>query len=141
MPRVVLGISVVLALGFIGAVWTVACGRMGANPMYAAQLPLVREYVPEGEAVGAGQSGTLGYFRDKVLNLDGKVNPEALRYQGRIREYLQERQVRWFCDWPEYADAYLGEEPEQRGWRLVGEGGGFELWHRQPGATKERTGP
>ncbi|MBM3474631.1 MAG: glycosyltransferase family 39 protein, partial [Armatimonadetes bacterium] len=110
MPRVVLGISVLLSLGLVVTVWALAGGRMGANPMYVAQLPLVRAHVPEGEAVGAGQSGTLGYFRDRVLNLDGKVNPEALRYQGRIREYLQERNVRWFCDWPEYADAYLGEE-------------------------------
>ena len=79
----------ILSLGFIMAVWLLAGGRMGASsPMYAVQLPLVREGVPDGEVVAAGQSGTLGYFRDNVLNLDGKVNPEALQYRGRMREYL-----------------------------------------------------
>ncbi len=29
--------------------------------------------------VGAMQSGTIGYFHDRTVNLDGKVNPQALR--------------------------------------------------------------
>jgi len=138
MPRVVLGACGVLAIGFVGGVWTMACGGRSPSPMYAAQLPLVQAYVPDREAVGAGQSGTLGYFRDGVVNLDGKVNPEALRYRGRIGEYLQERNVRWFCDWPEYAEAYLGDEPEQHGWQLVAESGGFELLHLPDGIVDRR---
>jgi hypothetical protein len=140
-PRLMLAAAAALTVGFIGAVWLLAAGRMGAtSPMYIAQLPLVCENVPDGELAAAGQSGTLGYFRDNVLNLDGKVNPEALQYRGRIWEYLRERNVRWFCDWESYVDTCLGEEPERHGWRVVDEREGFYLLHYGPSAGSEMDG-
>lgn len=39
----------------------------------------VDQHVPEEVWVAAIQTGTLGYFHDKTYNLDGKVNPEALK--------------------------------------------------------------
>jgi hypothetical protein len=136
-PRLMIAAAAVLTAGFIGAVWLIAAGRMGASsPMYVAQLPLVRENVPDNEVAAAGQSGTLGYFRDNVLNLDGKVNPEALKYRGRIWEYLRERNVRWFCDWENYLDTCLGEAPERHGWRVVDERDDFYLLRYAPDADR-----
>lgn len=48
------------------------------NPMFTEQVALVSSVVPPDTAVGAWQSGTLGFWRERVINLDGKVNPEAL---------------------------------------------------------------
>ena len=44
--------------------------------------------------VGAVQTGTLGYFHDRTLNLDGKVNPKALRAvveTGQVMTYVPRR--------------------------------------------------
>ena len=65
------------------------------NPCYRDQLELVETHVPENAWVAAGQSGTLGYFRNHVINLDGKVNPVALEYQRKMPEYLRQLHVNY----------------------------------------------
>lgn len=52
--------------------------------------------------VGAPQSGTLGYFHDRTINLDGKVNPRALqaRANRRLIEYIVcETEINYLADW------------------------------------------
>ncbi|MBI3516759.1 MAG: hypothetical protein HY060_22230 [Proteobacteria bacterium] len=98
--------------------------------VYWEQLALIAEHVPEADAVAAGQTGTLNYFRPRVVNVDGKVNREAIPYQARMWDYLAARDVRWFADWPFYVEKYLGATPEQHGWRQVGAKGYWQLWHR-----------
>jgi hypothetical protein len=65
----------------------------------------VREHVPESTWVGAAQSGTLGFFHDRTINLDGKVNPEALRArkERRIPEYALAKGVDFIVDWADFA--------------------------------------
>ena len=107
-------------------------GRLGggfADTGYQNQVALVEKHVPAGEWVGAPQSGTLGYFRDNVLNLDGKLNPEARPYRRRLREYLNLRGVRWWCDWPPVTNNFLGSDRELYGWVDVDHSGGFILCH------------
>ena len=100
------------------------------NVNYSEQYRLTREHVPASEAVAAGQSGTLIYFRERVINLDGKVNAQALRYQGEIARYLEQLDVRWLCDFPGYAKEYLGERPEEQGWQFVAQRGQFVLYYK-----------
>jgi hypothetical protein len=100
------------------------------NTLLAEQVSLVREHVPVGDVVGAAQSGTLGYFRPRVLNLDGKVNAEALRHRGRMPAYLASRDVHWFCDWRDTVPEYIGDRPEEHGWMLVATRGRSVLYHR-----------
>lgn len=110
---------------------------LGGNTVYHDQVALVRAHVPDTDEVAAGQSGTLGFFRDRVVNTDGKVNRDALAYQDRMWDYLRARGVRWFVDWPHYVRKYLGvplEGPDERpaaaanGWRLVAERNYFYLY-------------
>jgi hypothetical protein len=52
--------------------------------------------------VGAPQSGTLGYFHDRTINLDGKVNPLALqaRRQNRLFHYIvDDTAIEYIVDW------------------------------------------
>jgi hypothetical protein len=100
------------------------------NTLLADQVSLVREYVPPGDVVGAAQTGTLGYFREHVLNLDGKVNAEALAHRGDMPAYLASRDVRWFCDWVDNVPSYLGPSPAASGWVLVARRGRSVLFHR-----------
>jgi hypothetical protein len=101
------------------------------NPWYHQQLALVWQHVPPADYVAADQAGTLGYFREKVVNLDGKVNPEALRFRGDIRAYLRQRDIRWYCDGPDSVTADFGPNPEAQGWRLVARADLFSLYHCQ----------
>jgi hypothetical protein len=129
--------------GWTGAVLALLCaptlisvvmaehGRtLHVETVYWEQLALIGEQVPDTDYVAAGQAGTLGYFRERVVNVDGKVNREAIPYQARMWDYLAQRDVRWFADWPFYVEKYLGPDPERHGWHRVGQKGYWQLWHR-----------
>jgi hypothetical protein len=63
----------------------------------------VERNVPEAAWVGAVQTGTLGYWHDRTINLDGKVNPEALRArieQGHVLDYVTRSRIDYLADWP-----------------------------------------
>jgi hypothetical protein len=94
------------------------------------QVELVEEFVAPGELVAGGQSGTLGFLRDQVVNIDGKVNPDALAWRGRMWDYLDKLGIEWFADSTWYVETYLGTEPEKVGWHLVASRGDFRLYQR-----------
>ena len=116
-----------LALASVGG-WVFQVG-VARNPFYDHQLALIEEHVPAGETVAAFQSGTIGYFRDGVVNLDGKVNVEAQREQERqnLRGYLVRRGVRWYCD---QGTGFYDERADE--WTVVARQGGFVLCRRAP---------
>ncbi len=51
--------------------------------------------------IGMGQSGTAGFIASNIVNLDGKVNPDALRARksGRIGEYIAREHIEYLADW------------------------------------------
>jgi hypothetical protein len=62
----------------------------------------VSDHVAAATWVGAPQSGTLGYFHDRTINLDGKVNPLALqaRRDNRLFHYIvDDTQIEYLADW------------------------------------------
>jgi hypothetical protein len=61
----------------------------------------VRENASADSWVAAVQTGTLGFFHDRTINLDGKVNPEALKAKQRqaIPEYVADSEIRYLVDW------------------------------------------
>ena len=120
----------VLALPTLGAAraaWQGSLTHFGTI-MFWQQLQLVREHVPNEDWVAAGQSGTLGFFRPHVLNMDGKVNPEAHAFAGHGTDYLKAKGVRWFVDWEWYVHRALGPEPEKLGWVKIAERRAFLLY-------------
>ncbi len=106
--------------------WDVQAGASRSG-YYDDQLRLIEDHVPSADAVSAFQSGTIGYFRDRVLNLDGKVNAEALRRRSDSQAYVAERGVDWFCDW-EGPFAGAGSPPGV--WVPVATRGSFALYRR-----------
>jgi hypothetical protein len=116
-------ISLVAVLSIIGYHFPTGKSK---SPFYNDQLQLIASNVPSTESVSAGQSGTIGYFREHVVNLDGKVNPEALHYRHNTWEYLKARNIRWYCDW---SSEFLGPDPAANGWVAVGQRGAFLLYH------------
>ncbi len=58
--------------------------------------------VPAETWVGAVQTGTVGYWHDRTINLDGKVNPEALEAiltEGHVLNYVLESPIEVLADW------------------------------------------
>lgn len=101
--------------------------------MLTDQVPLVEKFVPPNDLVAAGQTGTLGFMRDHVVNLDGKVNPEALQHRGNMRAYLRMKKVYWIADVEGYIFKYIGEHPERVGWKRIATSGIVQLYQfREP---------
>lgn len=110
--------------------------------LLAAQVPLSKEYVPADDWVAGVQSGTLGFHRDHVANLDGRVNFAALGYRHDLERYLRERGIRWIVDRAWIIEKFLGPDFEKRGWVPVAASGGITLYHYDetkidPGASRK----
>lgn len=87
--------------------------KNGAPHQHFQVVQWVEEHVPDDVWVGAIQTGTLGYFHDRTINLDGKVNPDAL--QARMQEaycpevvtsetdclmyYIAQHKLQYLADW------------------------------------------
>jgi hypothetical protein len=87
------------------------------NPFYRDQWGWVADNPGAKQVIiGAGQTGTLGYFWRPVVNLDGKVNHEALRalQSGTIDEYIIGRGIEYLIDWPVYLEMNLLQYPQTR---------------------------
>ncbi len=97
------------ALFFVAAVALVALAAganlrtylRGTSHPHFEVADWVRKHVPDSAWVGSPQSGTIGYFHDRTINFDGKVNPYALeaRLQGRISQYVVDSEVGYVADW------------------------------------------
>lgn len=125
LPVIVLApIALIAGISVLG--WHFQIG-VSQSPFYRDQLHLIETYVPQTDVVSAGQSGTIGYFRDRVVNLDGKVNAEALQNRDNMELYLERRHISWYCDW---TSSFLGTDPAANGWTVVAKRGDFALYHR-----------
>ena len=75
--------------------------RHGTEHPHFQVIEWVRANLPESTWVAAPQSGTLGYFHDRTVNLDGKVNPAALqaRLSNKVAQYVVESDIPYVADW------------------------------------------
>jgi hypothetical protein len=71
------------------------------NDLYTDQFGWVKKNVSNHHIIGAMQSGTLGYFHDNTINLDGKVNKDILMLnKDSLTQYLLYKKVDYVIDWP-----------------------------------------
>lgn len=76
--------------------------RKGRSHMHKQVVEWVQENVDQRQWIGAIQTGTLGFFYDRTINLDGKVNPDALRarrLEGHVLNYIVDSKINYLADW------------------------------------------
>ena len=131
--------STIFAMGMTIPMLTVILilhSRLSQNTFVTEGLKLINDYAPRESYVASFQTGTLGYFRDRVVNLDGKVNVKAIEYRSNLQQYLRENRIEWLCDWQWSLEAFLGKEANENGWRVVGTKGSFALYHKSYSSTR-----
>lgn len=110
----------VLSAGVLGlGLLNVRAYGLGTKHQHFHVVEWVRSHVSERTWVGAIQTGTLGFFHDRTVNLDGKVNPEALRAKlaRKIPEYVvlerfgpEQQHIEVLADWGGIA-SWMQHEP------------------------------
>jgi hypothetical protein len=88
--------------------------------------------------VGALQSGTIGFFHDRTINLDGKVNPAALAAvkASRHQQYVLESNVEYLVDWVSLLEPWAMKSPkllEEFEWVLLDREVNLAILRRRPG--------
>ena len=88
-----------LHMGVIGNAHSVSAG-------------FIQRYFDQSVHIGAFQSGVIGYFNDNAVNLDGKVNSQALRalQTNTLERYIDEAHIGVIVDWPYIIHRYLSEQ-------------------------------
>lgn len=110
--------SVVLVLVFGSAAFALSDvmrgHSKGTSQMHKQVVEWVQKNVSDSQWVGATQTGTLGFFHDRTINLDGKVNPVALRailQKGHVLEYARNSKIDYVADWYGMAD-WVKHDPQ-----------------------------
>lgn len=75
--------------------------RGGIGDGHSVAAGYVARNLPKDARVGAFQSGVVGFYNDNVINLDGKVNVDALAAMRtkRVEEYVDEERIDYVIDW------------------------------------------
>lgn len=90
----------VATLFFAWCVVSLHTGRIGNQHVISAGY--IKAHWPT-ERVGAFQSGVIGFFNNNVLNLDGKLDQDALKaiQDNAVSKYIDGQKVDVLIDWPE----------------------------------------
>lgn len=94
-------------LAIVALLLCIGLGVRYAMPGFRVQghfqvVDWVEQNVDDAAWVAAVQTGTLGYWHDRTINLDGKVNPDALearRTKGNVFDYVVESDIDYLADW------------------------------------------
>jgi hypothetical protein len=113
--------------------WSSPATNLGSHPNlnYTQQFAWVDAHVQPSCIVGGFEAGTLLYFRDRTVNLDGKVNHDALEAaaRGRSPQYVDQRHIDVLVDIDSgIARALRGR---QAAWRRVSNQERYDAWVRR----------
>jgi len=111
VPRPLVWVASAALLVMLAA-YSVRLYARGEQHEHGQVIDWVAEHVAPEVWVGAVQTGTLGFFHDRTLNLDGKVSPIALEYRRRdeIPLYVVESEIDYLVDWAGIA-SWMGKPP------------------------------
>ena len=80
----------------------IALSQYGVNKQFHNIIKVIEKETPVNAVVGCFQSGIIGYYADRsIINLDGKVNEEALEAmkRGELGRYVKKMGITHVADW------------------------------------------
>jgi hypothetical protein len=126
-------LAVLLAAPRTPPAWATPLGNLGTHPNvnYDPQTTWALAHVRPQCTMGGFESGTLGYFRDRVINLDGKVDAAALaaRVAGRTPSFVRAHGIDVMVDIPSGIARATRGRPRAE-WRHIRTLGRYEVWAR-----------
>lgn len=101
-----------VALVVLVAAYGLRLYARGAQHEHGQVIDWVEAHVAPEVWVGAVQTGTLGFFHDRTVNLDGKVNPVALAHRrvDTIPRYVVDSDIDFLVDWAGIA-SWIDKDP------------------------------
>lgn len=110
-------IAIVLIIFFINAVYYFHYPKQVTG--LAVRTSFIEKNKLFEQKIGMAQSGISGYFFDNILNLDGKVNYEALKaIKGNyLYNYISRENISILIEWEEWFDILPSTELKQN-WQL-----------------------
>jgi hypothetical protein len=101
---------------FAAAYFSLHTGNIGNT--HAVSAGFINREFPQYEKIGAFQSGVIGFFNPNIVNLDGKVNSEAIKFSrdGKLNQYLDDQHIDVLVDWPDYIYGRLDKAYLESNW-------------------------
>jgi len=124
-----------VALLALAAATNVRLYRNGTAHMHFQVVEWTERHVAGFQWMAAVQTGTLGFFHDRTVNLDGKVNPDALKHliAGTTARYVVDGRfgpgrgaIDYLADWVGIA-RWIANDPIAREFKLVVEDAALNL--------------
>jgi hypothetical protein len=102
--RIALAAILVLAVSqaYLTGVWLYQFSRTGTPAGFLTSWERLGPRIDASATIGSFQSGIIGFFSGRdVVNLDGKVNPEAYEAirRRRLHEYIRKQNIAYIVDW------------------------------------------
>lgn len=92
--------------------------RGGIGDGHSVAAGYVAKHLPRDARVGAFQSGVVGFYNENVINLDGKVNVDALAAMRakRVEEYVDAERIDYVIDWEGVIDGLMPRAMKSGEW-------------------------
>ena len=111
------GLLIIFPLHFI-----LMCLLLLKSPdsLYAVAAGFIKNEFFQDARIGCWQSGTVGFFNDNVINLDGKVNSETISYlkSKQMDLYLDKKNIQILFDFPLNFNAFSSNSYLRDNWRI-----------------------
>jgi hypothetical protein len=92
--------------------------RGGISDGHSVAAGYVARHLPKDARVGAFQSGVVGFYNENVINLDGKVNVDALAAMRTktVEEYVDSERINYVIDWEGVIDGLMPRAMKSGAW-------------------------
>lgn len=128
------GLAVALLIGLAASLYGMSWNFTDHySNFYMVPARWIEANVRPGRSVAMFQTGTTGFLYRNVVNLDGKVNADALHALQRnaLPAYIDSMRFEYLIDWPEYMAPVLADGRLQGRYRPVDTlGARFVVWRR-----------
>jgi len=111
-------VIIIIAIFFIQALLYLHSGKSISK--FSVRAGYVKNNFSEDVRVAAFQTGVAGYLCENIINLDGKMDNDALKSieKGNIESYIDKMNVEVLVEWKDFIANLLSQEYLEKYWNL-----------------------